>query len=254
MTDGRFVRMVLVGDRPTGSFAGEIWQTGISMVDQDSGGVFPGAVKGALPSFPTIVQGDSTLDATWRTDWAWEGTGKFDRTMQTALANHALTFWNAIKGLAPLDSYLREVRLSALFKDVDGKWKVINGANVFSLVAPVAGTGVLSSQLPAQLAITASLRSGARGPAGRGRMFLPLNGPNSASGLIGGGAKDTVGNATKALVQNIRAAGPLAAIVNRAGSTYSDIDDVQVGNFYDTQRRRENAKDEVYTSYTPTLT
>lgn len=250
MVDARYARLVLVGDRPSGSFQGEIWQTGISMVDQAQGGVTPGAVKQVLPTFPVSVVGSSGSDSTWNWDLAWEGTDKFTPANVLSLVNHAATLWGAIKGLVPTDSRMTQVRVSVFGAD----HKVINGANVYTLKTPVAGTAVASSQIPAQLTITASLRTGARGAAGRGRMFLPLNGASPSSGLIASANRDTTGNAVKAFVQNIRAVGPLASVVNRAGNTYSDIDDVQVGNFYDVQRRRENAKDETYTSYTPTIT
>lgn len=251
MATGRYVRMVLTGDRPSGSFQGEIWQTGISMVDQDSGGVSPGGVREALPSFEATIIGQSTADATWRWDWAWDGNTKFTQSDQQSLAGHALTLFNAVKGYVPTDSRLTGVRISAF----DAAGKVINGANVGTLLTPVAGTSNAANQMPAQMTITVSLRTGARGAAGRGRMFLPLNGPTitGTSGLIGSATKDGVGNGVKAFVQNIRAVGPLAAIVNRSKLTYSSIDDVQVGNFFDVQRRRENAKDETYTQYTPSL-
>jgi len=227
----------------------EVCQTGISMVDGDSGGVSPGAVKQALPTFATTIQGVSGQDATWNWDLAWYGTQKFTDANNLALANHAVTLWNAIKALAPTDSRLTSVRISAFGTDK----KVINGANVYTLKTPVAGTGTASTQMPAQIAITASLRTGARGAAGRGRMFLPLHAGSTATGLIGSTNKNTVGNGVSDFVENIRAVGPLAAIVNPTPLTYSDIDDVQVGNFYDTQRRRENAMDETYTSFPPTL-
>jgi hypothetical protein len=241
--------MVLCGDRPSGNFIGEIWQTGISMVDGDSGGITPGAVKEALPTVAVTVQGASGSDATWNWDLAWSGTSKFTDAWNLALVNHAVTAFNAFKAYVPTDSRLTSVRLSAFGTDK----KVINGANVYTLKTPAVGTGSASGQMPAQIATTASLRTGARGAAGRGRMFLPCSAGSASSGAIGSTEKDVVGNAIKALVQNIRAVGPLAAIVNPAGLTYSDIDDVQVGNYYDVQRRRENAKDETYTSYTPTL-
>lgn len=249
MADGRYVRMVLCGGRPSGSFSGEIWQTGISMVDQSSGGVTPGAVKQALPTFPTAVIGESGSDATWIWDLAWHGTDKFSDANLLALANHAVTLWSAIKAYAPGDSRLEEVRISAF----DTAGDVIGGANVYSLKTPIVGTGSSLSQMPAQIAITASLRTGARGPAGRGRMFLPLNAATPTSGLNGPATRDAVGGAVKTLLENIRAVGPLAAVVNRGPLTYSDIDDVQMGNYFDIQRRREGAKDETYTSYVPTL-
>ena len=250
MADARYVRAVLVGGRPSGSFAGEIWQTGFNMCDGDSGGILTGAVKAPLPTFTANVVGETTSDATWNVDNAWSGTQKFTHANLLAIANHIVTLWNVLKIRTPADSRLEAVRFSAF--GTDGK--VINGANVYTLKAPLQGSVTATGQIPAQLAVTASLRTGARGAAGRGRMFLPLNGIAPASGLIPAAVRDEIGGAVKTLLENVRAVGPLVSVVNRVPLTYSDVDDVQVGNFFDVQRRRENAKAETYTSYTPTLT
>lgn len=250
MADGRWVRIVLLGDHPSGSFSGEIWQTGISCVDGDAGGVMPGGVKEALPTFEALTQGSSGSDATWNWDLAWHGSTKFTDTTLLALANHAVSLFNSIKTYVPTDSRMTGVRISAFGTDKH----VINGANVYTLKSPVAGSGNAGSQMPAQICVTASLRTGARGAAGRGRMFLPLHTASNTNGIISSAAKAAVGGAVQSWVQNIRAVGPLAAVVNPTPLTYSSVDDVQVGNYFDTQRRRENAIAESYTSYPPVLT
>lgn len=256
MVEARFVRVSLIGGRPTGSFAGEIWNTGFSVVDQDGGGLFPGAVKAALPTFDASPIGATETASPFKIDWAWEGESKFTQAEQKTLAGLANTFWAAIKAYAPGDSRLEEIRISAFKVGTTSPWEVVNGANVFALSTPVVGGASAANQSPAQVAMTASLRTAARGAAGRGRMFLPLNSPTltGTSGLIGTAAKDAIGNATKALIEGVRDIGHLVAIVNKGPATYSDVDNVEVGNYFDIQRRRENSISETYTAYTPELT
>ena len=244
MVDARWARMIIEGDMVSGPFAGEIWQTGLSFVTGDAGGIFPGGIKEPLPTFSVNTMGEHTSDATWEKDWAWEGSTKMTKACQTSLADLALTFWNAIKGSAPTQSRMLGVRINA--HQADGK--VVNGANVFSLKTPALGTA--SSPMPNQLAIVASLRTGARGPGGRGRMFLPLNGTMAAGGVIAAATKTAINSGLLALIANaydLAAGNPLASIVNAKGLTYSSIASVGVGDLFDTQRRRRNAIQENYT-------
>lgn len=245
MVDARWARMILEGRMDSGPFKGEIWQTGLSFVAGDAGGIFPGGIKETLPTFSVNTKGEHTSNATWEMDWAWEGSTKLTKSCQTALADLALTFWNAVKGNAPTGSKFATVRINA--HQADGK--VINGANVFTLKAPVAGGA--TSPLPNQLAIVASLRTGARGPGGRGRMFLPLNGVMDAGGVIGSTTKTTVNSALSALITNaydLSDGNPLASVVNAKALTYSSIASIAVGDMFDTQRRRRNAIQETYTT------
>lgn len=245
MATARSIRMIITGDRPTGSFAGEIWQTGLSFVEGDAGGVFPGAIREGLPSFNVATIGEASSDATWQMDWAWKGTDKVTQANQTAMANAAVTFWNAIRSAAAADSRMTGVRINAL----DGDGKVINGANVFTLKSPIAGSAPAATQMPAQLAIVASLRTGARGAVGRGRMFLPLSGLQSSSGKVSNALQDTIGNGLVTFIGAVRGVGPLAAVVNVGPRTYSSVSQVQVGNYYDVQRKRTRSLRETYSNY-----
>lgn len=247
MAVGRYVRLILVGRRFSGDFIGEEWQTGISMVDSDGGGVFAGAIREGLPSFNAVVAGQAETDATFDMEWAWHGSEKFTKLNQIGLANQAVTFFNAIKTGVPTDSRLEEIRIQAR----DSANKVINGANLFLLKTPVAGSAAAASQLPPQIAVVASLRTGARGPRGRGRMYLPLSGKVGSSGKIGSADRTTYANATATFIANIRSTGPRPAVVNPGPLTYSDVTTVQLGDMFDVQRRRREGIQETYVSVTP---
>ena len=246
MATARHARMILSGSIISGPFTGEIWQTGISMVEGDAGGVFPGAIKEGLPSFEALVIGEATETPDFRIDWAWKGQSKLTQANQTALALKAVDLWTALKPNVPPSTRLDTVKISAF----DEFGKTIGGANVFDLKTAPAGTGSTTTYFPPQVAVVASLRTGARGPGGRGRMYLPLWTINGTTGLLGSTTPANVANAVANLCEDIHGIGPVAAVVNAAPLTYSGIARVEVGNMYDIQRRRRNAINETYTSAT----
>jgi len=249
MATARHLRVFLLGSAPSGPYAGEIWQTGISFVEGDAGGVFAGAVKEGLPEFDVTVLGGATSDATWDIDWAWEGTSKVTQANQVGIANLAVTLFNAVKGQMTSNLRMDAVKINACTAD----GKVINGANYFQLKTPIAGTAAASSSLPAQLAVVASLRTGARGPGGRGRMYWPFNNVAGSAGVVGSTAQQVLREGVRDFCEDVRAIGPLAAVVNVAPVTYSAVTAIDVGNLYDSQRRRRNAIAETFTSATVTL-
>lgn len=248
MATARSVRMILIGDRTNTNFPDEIWQTGVSAVQSDAGGDFPGEIYSVLPSFTADVIGEASSNATWDMEWAWKGSSVFEQSDQILLADACLAFWNALRDKSPSDMRMTGVRISA----IDGMGKVINGANRFSLKTPIAGTGGVATQLPPQNTVVLSLRTGRRGPGGRGRMFLPLTTISTSSGVVGSTARTAVANAGAAFMDAIWDVGVVPAVVNQAALRYSSVTLVDVGSIVDTQRRRRNQAAEVRTSATPT--
>lgn len=242
MAIGRHIRVDILGDRSGTVWEGETWQTGISLVEGDTGGVFPNAVREDLPSFNAISDSEVEDDTTWDIYWAWRGTDKMTRTTQLGIANAALAFWNGIRANAPSDSRMMGVRINAV--QADGK--VVNGGNYFYLKSQVAGGGNAVSQHPAQLAVVMSLRTGARGAGGRGRMYLPLTAITLSTGRIGTTQQNTITAAGKAFLEALHTYGPVPAIVNARKLQYSAIDRVAVGDLMDVQRRRRESVPEVY--------
>ena len=242
MATGRHVRVDILGDRSGTVWEGETWQTGISLVEGDAGGVFPNAVREDLPSFNAVPDSEVTDDTTWDIYWAWRGTDKMTRTTQLGIANAALAFWNGIKSNAPSDSKMIGVRINAV--QADGK--VVNGGNYFYLKTEVAGGGNAGTQLPAQLAVVMSLRTGARGAGGRGRMYLPLTSITLSTGRIHSTQQTPLTAAGKAFLEALNTYGPVPAVVNARKLQYSAIDRVAVGDLMDVQRRRREQIRENY--------
>lgn len=252
MAVGRFARVVLIGDR-TGTWAGETWQTGISVVAADAGGNFRPAIRQPLPQFAVSEVGETQSTTNYQIDWAWYGQSAdgsdFTKTKQIALADAALIFWSTT--VAPLNTNavrLREIRIAA-HQYVNGKWSYINGANIFRLNNANLGTASNTATMPPQIALAMSTRTGARGGSGRGRMYLPCNG--SAQGGTDGRPLSTiltnVGSGGKTFVQALLAQVDDVAVVSQGSQTYSSITALAVGNAFDVQRRRAEQTAETYT-------
>lgn len=247
MATATALRIELLGERTGVRWAGEIWQTGLSCVASDQGGDFPGAIAQPLPSFDVRAIGEQRDGATWSVYYAWEGTGILGKTMQGDIVDDTIAFWNGLRALVPSDSRLYGVRLSAIQPGPNGKPKIFAGGNYFYLNNPIAGGGTDTTQLPPQLAVVMSLRSGRRGPGGRGRMYLPLNSLTLTRGTLGTTNRNTIAATGKAYLEALYQEGVLPAVVNQEKQTYSSINYVSVGDEIDTQRRRRNAVPEEYT-------
>lgn len=251
MTDCRFARITLIGDL-TGSWAGEIWQTGVHCVDQAGGGVLPGAIRQALPTFDAVAIGEAEQTTDFAIEWAWEGVQKFTKANQIALATAAKSYFQQLGSGILSDTVLREVRIAAMYSkngsDV-GPWSYLNGANVFTLANPVTGSGSTTGGLPPQIALVVSLTTGARGPRGRGRMYVPIRSASGANTRPIASTVTSLGTNTRTFLKAIRAVGPVPAVVNQSIGTYSGITGISVGNAFDVQRRRVNRVSETYTNW-----
>ncbi|HPM22141.1 MAG TPA: hypothetical protein PLY35_12960 [Thermotogota bacterium] len=110
------------------------------------------------------------------------------------------------------------------------------------------------TQLPPNNSIVVSHRTQQVGPKGRGRMFLPTTTSGSLSGgKIGTTPQTDIAAAQVALLEalggefgddvNVR-----PAVIGKPYTSYAVINQVQVGNVMDSQRRRRNAFTETYVS------
>lgn len=231
----------------SGTWVGEIAQVGIRGTAVDSGGFFTPVVNSPLGEFEAVSDGAVEQTADYNITYGFRGTSILTQTHQKAMAAAALTYVGAIKSLQINSGFVwNEFRLAAL----DANNDYINGATVFSLRTPVAGTGG-QTQLP-QSCVVASLRSGGRTARTRGRMYVPASGIALATGgLVGSTQIAAVGNATAALVNALEAvnANIYPGVVSLKYGTFSTITTVKVGDEVDTQRRRRYKRPETYTDY-----
>lgn len=174
---------------------------------------------------------------------------------QTFFTNANSRIWTGCKTVG--------VRFTKLNKE-DGK--TLPNFNFYAYPAvPFAG-GNAGGPLPPQITLVASLTARPNNGLGsKGRMYLPgINTGISNSGKIGdierGTIADNLATMFNALNDDADVPGQLInASKGRALQLLGDmpvnryVQDIKIGNVYDTQRRRRNQLDEVYTSREITL-
>ncbi len=140
--------------------------------------------------------------------------------------------------------------------DVDGTY--MDALTNEELYADIAGAGGGGGVLPNQATIAVSLTTGfSRGPAHRGRFYLPMPSINidANTGLIGSGNAQSIRQSTKTFLEaiadvpGIDAPNSLTPVVmsRKAGAaTYRVVTGVEVGQVIDTQRRRRRSLKETY--------
>lgn len=109
----------------------------------------------------------------------------------------------------------------------------------------IAGTSEANA-LPADVAIVVSLRSPVANRTGRGRFYLPQPTTDAltAVGRLDETAQGTIVDALLAAWTQANAAGENPVIYSRTQRATREITSFNVGDLFDTQRRRENALNE----------
>lgn len=120
------------------------------------------------------------------------------------------------------------------------------------ILADVAGGGSATEIYPNQVALVVSLTTGVtRGPAHRGRFYLPM--PSmamEATGLIGAAQRDQVKTSTDTFIAALNAINAnydVAVFSRKLGApAHRLVTGVEVGRVLDTQRRRRRSLAETY--------
>lgn len=246
MATAKYWRATLVGYWTTGPWEGEMATCGISGVAVDGGGNFGPVISEPLPSFNASASGaaGSTTDLTYQLGSV--GTGIWSEETQIDLALMLRSFGEAVYGQQSNQFKWMEARTAAF--DVNND--VINGQSYFSFNTPITGGGSPTGVSPAA-AVVASLRSAGRGPANRGRMYIPCHAASLSNYVLSTALQDYFGHATRDLVRAIDGL-PGAiwpAVVSTTHMWYSDIIDVRVGDELDFQQRRRRQRKETYKVY-----
>jgi len=107
------------------------------------------------------------------------------------------------------------------------------------------GTSV-AEMLPPQCAVVVSLRTPVANRTGRGRFYLPAPAVNAvAAGLIAPAAQQDFVDAMTRLFASLDAAAFTPQLFSRSTFILTTIDAFNIGNVFDTQRRRRNQLQEV---------
>lgn len=98
-----------------------------------------------------------------------------------------------------------------------------------------------SGPLPPQCCIVVSLRTALFNQAGRGRFYLPAFGVDVlAAGRLPTTARSQVATAAQKMIQSLNGAGYTVCVYHRKTKTHDNVTTVNVGDVYDTQRRRRD--------------
>lgn len=106
----------------------------------------------------------------------------------------------------------------------------------------VANTGT-TTNLPPDCAFVVSLRTATSGARGRGRFYLPAPLANNATddGLVLESFIDSVEAYITAVLTAWEAAGYTPVVYSRTYKSFAPVIQLEFGNVWDTQRRRDNA-------------
>jgi hypothetical protein len=154
----------------------------------------------------------------------------------------AETLWNGqdtLPGYATLcsaDVSIQRITTGEI-SPLTGQQQTLRESNV-----DIPGTST-SNSLPADVAIVVSLRSPVANRTGRGRFYLPQPTTNAltAVGRLDETAQSTIVDALTAAWTQANAAGENPVIYSRTQRATREITSFNVGDLFDTQRRRENA-------------
>lgn len=103
--------------------------------------------------------------------------------------------------------------------------------------------------VPPQCAVVVSLRTALFNKSGRGRFYLPaLSTDKVTAGRITGTVVTQIVTASQKMVQSLNGAGYTVCVYHRATKTHDNVVSVNVGDVFDTQRRRRDKLVEARTS------
>lgn len=193
-----------------GATAGEVWS--FSVHTQKAGGTLAGASAAWAAAAPVL----------------WNGTGATDSIGQYCKSTTTAT--------------------DASTAEID----VLTGRQLgrIDVVLTLAGSGT-SESLPPQVSAACSLRTALATRRGRGRFYLPpFVTDTDTGGLLDATVQGVVSLACQKFLQSLVTATYVPIIWHRDTKTYDNVVTIDVGNVFDTQRRRRNKLVETRSSRT----
>ena len=141
---------------------------------------------------------------------------------------------DSIKQLIPTTASLLETITASLSPSTGKQVGAVNVPNV------KAGTNA-NGMLPPQCSVVVSHRTAVRNRSGRGRFYLPVYAVNECVlGLLDSTAQTQTKNACKGMFDSLIGAGLTPVVFHRKTLTTDNITTFDIGNVFDTQRRRRD--------------
>lgn len=168
--------------------------------------------------------------------------------MHTAVTAAVQAYHSSAGAYLSPRALLSSVKMNLI--NVDGHYA--EAVTYEQVVADVPGGGNVAQTPPNQIALAVSLTTGfSRGPAHRGRFFLPLPSNSiAADGTFSASSAGEVSDATDTFIASLNAAAAnwkVAVFSRKSGAAaHRLVTGNQVGRVYDTQRRRRRSLAELY--------
>lgn len=154
---------------------------------------------------------------------------------QSAWSDATGALWtSALDALVSTDVVMTEVSTASISEETD--------TQLSRLIDDVTRPGVSEDEtLPPQVALVVSLRTAMATRAGRGRFYLPpLAVSTVADGRLSSTAQGTVSSAVEAFLTSLGGASLTPVVRGRSTHTSTPITRYDVGDVFDTQRRRRD--------------
>lgn len=183
-----------------------------------------GATTGEIWSMTLHTQKAGGNLAAAQAAWAaalavlWDGTGGTDSIGQYCSTGTTLT----VASTAELDA--------------------LTGKQLGRVESALALTGTsVGEGVPPQLSVVCSLRTALATRAGRGRFYLPpFTTTEVTAARLDGAIQAIVATACQKFLQSLNTATYVPCVYHRTTRTHDNITTIDVGNVFDTQRRRRN--------------
>ena len=257
MANEKHLYAVFQGGYEDGSNAAEIWQFGVRLV------LVFGTVSdhGTLPNNWDVTDDEgSQTDGNWDSVFTFGITGPaletFDPMSYTV--DYLQPTFEAFMATQTFSSHCKATGIK--LSPINSAGHVIEGRTVTSTANSDLPGGIGGDMLPLEVAHVVSLDTPLIGRRGRGRIYLP---PAAASQLDSTGRADSgrvaeVVADAQAFLEGLSYSGSglitahvRPIVTGDPWTKYGMITSGKVGNVFDSQRRRRNRLDEVYSGFTP---
>lgn len=186
----------------------------------------------------------NVLSGTWPGE-AWSMTVHTEKVGGNLTAAH--TAWTTALGVlwttggaAGLAPYVPST--AATVEGSTAELSPITGKQLGRKISAFAHPGTsVSAALPPQCAVVCSMRTDLATRAGRGRFYMPAFAANALdAGLLDATVQAEVATVVKEFLQSLVGSGYLPVIYHRTSRLTDDVLSCDVGNVFDTQRRRRS--------------
>lgn len=250
--------VVAQGTYSAADLAVETWQTGIRcLVTTDTERQDVGPLPTTFAPVASLIT-DSGANWTAQSNWYLEmGVTDFDPV--SYLVDHCLDAWTAWLNQTTISS-LAQLR-SLLVYPIGSDGRVVPAPPYaagsparLDITSSYPDGGGSSQVMPLQISVVASHRTAQVGRRGRGRSFVPaiassggvFNSSGRLSPTSAGIVRDAQVDLLEALKRTSGAPFVIPAVIGSPWTDYALINEVRVGNVFDTQRRRRRSLEEAW--------